>query len=90
MCCDAKSGRPRLDPQVEHLTLRLIDEPVWGVFTDEERGVWLHAAADYFKLQRREGFKLTDAYLRVRAMLAAATRYEEAKEEVKSDAGGKD
>ena len=76
-----RTGRPACRPKVETLTLRLIEtEARWqGVFTGEERMVWIEAAACYWRLQRREGLDLAESYRRVMAMLNAAADYEDAK-----------
>ena len=58
---------------VETFVARLAAETDWQtVFSDDERVVWLDAAARYFRLQRKAGFALDEAYAVVLAMLQHA------------------
>ncbi len=88
--CDGKRGRPLgPSPRVEHFVQLLCNDKTWqdGIFSPEEVEVLLDMADRYLRLQLGVGFRLEESYDRVRAMLAAAKRYEEAKEQAKSDAG---
>ncbi len=91
--CDGKRGRPLgPSPRVEHFVQLLCNDKAWqdGIFSDEEVEVMLDMADRYLRLQLGMGFPLEEGYDRLRAMLVAATQYEEAKEEAKSDTGDKE
>ncbi len=68
------TGRPSERVLVETFIARLAAEADWQtVFADDERVVWLDAAARYFRLQRKAGFALDEAYALVLAMLQHAS-----------------
>lgn len=70
------TGRPTERMLVETFIARLAAEADWQtVFSDDERVVWLDAAACYFRLQRKAGFALDEAYAVVLAMYQSAHTY---------------
>ncbi len=89
--CDRKSGRPPgPSPRVEHFVQLLCNDPTWqdGIFSHDEAEVMLDMADRYLRLQLRAGFPLEESYQRVRAMLAAARQYEEAKDQTSREMTG--
>ncbi len=77
-------GRPPSpSPRVEHFVRLLCDDRTWqdGVFSDDEVEVMLDMADRYLRLQLEAGFTLAEGYARLRAMLAGARAYEQAKEQ---------
>lgn len=85
------AGRPVEHVLVEQLVARLRGETYWqSVFTDAEREVWLDAAARYFRLQRKAGFALDEAYEMVLVMLTHAHIYVNALEAKRAETASVD